>query len=79
MCLGGALGYWMQVEGLDMSRFYREGVDVSGFAVDTVVYASVTVELLCGMWVLVFVATVLLSVIPGRQISRIAVAEVLRG
>ena len=79
VCLGGALGYWMQVEGLDMSRFYREGVDVSGFAVDTVVYARVTVELLCGMWALVFVATVLLSLIPGRQISRIAVAEVLRG
>ena len=77
--LGGALGYWMQVEGLDISRFYGEGVDVSGFAVDTIVHAKVTLELLGGMWLLVFAATVLLSFIPGRQISRIAVADVLRG
>lgn len=77
--LGGALSYWMQVEGLDLSRFYSEGVDVSGFAVDTLVYADVTLELLASMWLLVFFATVVLSLIPGRQISRIAVADVLRG
>lgn len=76
--IGGGLGLWMQTEGLDMSRFYGEDIDVSGFALDTVVYADVTVELLLSMWLLVFSATVLLSLIPGRQISRIAVADVLR-
>ena len=79
VALGGALGYWMQIEGLDMSRFYSSGVDVSGFAIDTIVYADVTFDLLASMWLLVFVATVLLSLIPGRQISRIPVADVLRG
>ena len=76
--LGGGLGWWMQAEGLDISRFYGEDIDVSGFALDTMVYADVTVELLLSMWLLVFSATVLLSLIPGRQISRIAVADVLR-
>ncbi len=76
--LGGGLGYWMQAEGLDISRFYGDDLDVSGFALDTMVYADVTVELLVSMWLLVFAATVLLSLIPGRQISRIAVADVLR-
>ena len=42
------------------------------------VYADVTAELLVSMWLLVFAATVLLSLVPGRQISRIAVADVLR-
>ena len=77
--LGGTLGYWMEREGLDISRFYGEGVDVSGFAIDTIVYADVTFELISFMWLLVFGATVLLSLIPCRQIGRIAVADVLRG
>ena len=76
--LGGGLGYWMQAAGLDISRFYGEDIDVSGFALDTMVHADVTVELLLSMWLLVFAATVLLSLIPGRQISRIPVADVLR-
>lgn len=76
--LGGGLGWWMQAEGLDISRFYGEDIDVSGFALDTMVYADVTFELLVSMWLLVFAATVLLSLVPGRQISRIAVADVLR-
>ena len=76
--LGGGFGYWMQAEGLDISRFYGDDIDVSGFALDTMVHADVTVELLLSMWLLVFAATVLLSLIPGRQISRIAVADVLR-
>ena len=76
--LGGGLGCWMQAEGLDISRFYGEDIDVSGFALDTMVYADVTAELLVSMWLLVFAATVLLSLVPGRQISRIAVADVLR-
>ena len=76
--LGGGLGWWMQAEGLDISRFYGEDIDVSGFALDTMVYADVTVELLVSMWLLVFAATVLLSLVPGRQISRIPVADVLR-
>ena len=76
--LGGGLGYWMQAEGLDISRFYGDDIDVSGFALDTMVHADVTIELLVSMWLLVFAATVFLSLIPGRQISRIAVADVLR-
>ena len=78
VALGGGLGWWMQTEGFDISRFYGDDIDVSGFALDTMVYADVTAELLASMWLLVFSATVLLSLIPGRQISRIAVADVLR-
>ena len=77
--VGGALGYWMQEEGLDISRFYGEGVEVSGFAIDTIVYADVTFELMATMWLLVFFATLLISLVPGRQIGRIPVADVLRG
>ena len=79
VALGGGLGYWMQLEGLDISRFYGEGVDVSGFAIDTIVYAEVRFELMASMWLLVFGATVVMSLIPGRGIGRIAVADVLRG
>lgn len=75
---GGALSYWMKMEGLDMSRFIKEGVDVSGFSVNSVIYADVTVNLLVSLWLLVFFSTAMLSLIPGRHISRISVQDVLR-
>ena len=76
--IGGSLGYWMEIRGLDLTQLYKDGVDVSGFAIDTTVYADVTWDLMLNLWALVFVATVLLGLIPMRQISRIPIADALR-
>ena len=78
LLVGGLLGYWMQVEGLDMKSFYDEGVTISGVALDSLVYARVTPGLLAGVGLLVFSATLLTSLVSVRQVDRIAVGDVLR-
>ena len=76
--LGGGMGYWLEQRGFDIAFIYREGVDVSGFSIDTVVHADVTPGLLLVMWILVVGTTLLLSLIPMRRLGRIAIADVLR-
>lgn len=75
---GGLLAYWCEVSGLDISKLYEEGVTVSGMALDSFIYAYVSWELLVGLSTLIFVSTMLTSLITVRRISAIHVADVLR-
>jgi putative ABC transport system permease protein len=77
--IGGALSYLGQVKGIDISAMYGEGLSVSGFAIDSVVYARLTPELLLVMGLIVFGATLLISLYPMGQIRKIHVANILRG
>lgn len=78
LLIGGLAGYVMQVHGLDIRSFYKSGVSVSGFAIDTVVHAQVRLRTLATLGVTVVLATVLISLIPLRSIARIHVAEAIR-
>jgi len=78
LAIGGSAAYAMQVYGFDLSVFYEEGVSVSGFAIDTRVYAKLTSGLLVWLGSLVFAATVLISLVPMRHIARIGITDVLR-
>jgi ABC-type lipoprotein release transport system permease subunit len=75
---GGLLGYYFEVYGLDISKLYGEGLTVSGVAIDSQIYGKVTAELLVVLGVVVVTATILVSLISMRRISRISVATVLR-
>lgn len=76
--IGGALAYWVQVQGIDMSSFFAEEMNVAGFAFDPIVRAKLRGEMLASVGGLVLGATVLLSLIPMTRIRRIELAAVLR-
>ena len=78
LLIGGLLGYWMQVEGLDLKQFYEGGMTVAGMAMDGMIYAQVTAELLAGVGLLVFCATLLTSLVSIRRVDQIPVGDVLR-
>ncbi|MBU1742695.1 MAG: ABC transporter permease [Proteobacteria bacterium] len=73
---GGALA--LQIWGLDLSAMYREGMEVSGFAVSLKIRAKVTPGLILSTTGLVFAATLVLSLIPMRRLGRLAVVDELR-
>jgi ABC-type lipoprotein release transport system permease subunit len=78
VALGASVAGAVQVYGLDLSRFYRAGLTVSGFAVSTVIHAKVTARALGVLAALVLAATVLLGLFPMRRAGRVPVADALR-
>lgn len=78
LLLGGGASVAAQIWGLDLSALYGDGLSVSGFAFSTEMHALVTREVFVGSTSLVFVATVLLSVFPMRQIGRKSIVDSLR-
>jgi ABC-type lipoprotein release transport system permease subunit len=78
LVLGGAVAGLVQVYGLDLTRFYREGLTISGLAVSTTLHARVTARALALLGGAVFLATLLLGVWPMRRAGRVAIADVLR-
>ena len=78
LLLGGAFAGLVQVYGLDLTRFYREGLTISGLAVSTTLHARVTARALALLGGGVFLATLLLGVWPMRRAGRVAIADVLR-
>ncbi|MBW1809237.1 MAG: ABC transporter permease [Deltaproteobacteria bacterium] len=77
--IGGVLAYLTQIYGIDMSGLMDESTSVSGFAFDTMLHAKLTSELLLVMGLIVFCATLFISLYPMGRIKRIHVADVLRG
>jgi ABC-type lipoprotein release transport system permease subunit len=81
-CLGllvGGLGAWaVQVWGIDLQSLYQEGITISGFALSTELRARLTSGLLMSSTGLVFGATMLLSLVPVRRVTRISIVEQLR-
>ncbi len=78
LVLGGLGGYALQVNGLDLSKLYPEGITVSGMAFDMVIHAKVEISTLALVGGLVFGATILLCLYPMGRIKKIPVAEVIR-
>jgi ABC-type lipoprotein release transport system permease subunit len=78
LLVGGSAGYLLELYGLDLSVFMAEGVSVSGFAIDTRVFADVSPSLLFALGGAVLAAVVLTSSFAVRHVSRIPIATVLR-
>ena len=78
LLLGGSGAYFVQIYGWDISSFLKEGISVSGFAISTDMHAKVTASLLMWLGGIVFGATMLLSLIPMRRATHVAIADVLR-
>jgi putative ABC transport system permease protein len=76
--IGGLTAGAMQKWGLDLSFLLPEGVTVSGLAISTKIHAKLSAALLLWVTGLVSAATVLLSFVPMRRVSKIRVADVLR-
>ena len=76
--LGGGYTYYLQKTGVDMGQFMEEGMSVSGFSFDTIVYAQLNASLVLTLGALIVTAVVLTSIIAVRRISSISVATVLR-
>lgn len=78
LVVGGTGAGLVQVYGLDLTRFYHQGLTISGLAVSTTLHARVTARSLGLLGGTVFVATVLLGLWPMRRAARVPVADLLR-
>jgi ABC-type lipoprotein release transport system permease subunit len=78
IALGGASALAMEIWGLDMSSLMPKGVTISSFAVSTTIHARLTLPILYWVGGIVLGATLLLSFIPMRRITRVRMAETLR-
>jgi putative ABC transport system permease protein len=78
IAIGGGAALAVQVHGWDLSFLFPEGLSVSGFAVSPRVHALVRPSLLANLAALVFVATLVLALLPLRRALRIPIAETLR-
>jgi ABC-type lipoprotein release transport system permease subunit len=77
--LVGGLGAWaVQVWGLDLRALTSAELDVSGFAFDPILRAQVTPRLLLFTAGVVWLATLVLSLIPMRRLGRLSLIDELR-
>ncbi len=78
LLLGGGIGYYYQVHGLDFSKLLQQGVSISGLAMETKMHARVTAPILIWCGALVYFATLFLTLIPMRRAARTPFADILR-
>ena len=78
LLVGGLAAWAAQVWGIDLSSLLEEGFTISGFAVSAKMHARVTTGLLLGTAGLVFGATLILSLIPMRRVTRLSIVDQLR-
>jgi putative ABC transport system permease protein len=78
LILGGLVSYHFQVNGLDLSQFLEEGINISGLAMDTKIHAKITASILFNSGILVYFATLLLSFIPMRRAANTPFVDIMR-
>jgi putative ABC transport system permease protein len=78
LTLGGAAALALQIWGLDLAFLMPKGVTISGFAISTTVHALVTPPVFFWTGGIVLGATLLLSFLTMRRITRVRLAETLR-
>lgn len=76
---GFGVTYPLTKSGIDISAMYEEGVSISGYAIEPIVYPWLSWELFAWLGGLVFAATMILSLYPMRKAAQIEVADLLRG
>lgn len=78
LLIGGLAAYLVDVWGIDLSSVLQEGIIISGFALTTKLHTKLTPGILLTSVVIVFGATLFLSLIPMRRATRVPMAEMLR-
>ena len=78
LAAGGALAAWARVQGIDLSLFMKEGVNLSGFTYDLILRPHPTPAILLWVGSWVFGATMLLCIYPLRVMGRVQPARWLR-
>jgi len=77
--LGGYLAYYYANEGLDIASFVPdENISIAGVGVDTVIYPLFSIRLLSMLGGVIFLATLILSLIPISRVTRLSIANLLR-
>ena len=76
--LGLACNQYFTVKGFDMTMFTRESVDISGIALDPVLYSDLYTDHLIIIVVLVFLMTILVGIYPAVKAARSVPIEVLK-
>lgn len=78
MLLGGWAAYLVNRYGIDMSSFMGESFNISGFAMTTKLHTKMSAAIILTTSAIVFLATVLLSLIPMRHTTRFSIVDTLR-
>lgn len=78
MTMGSVAAFVLQRRGLDLSAFLPGGITISGFTVSTTIHALLTPPILYWTGGIVFGATLLLSLMPMRRVTRVRIAQTLR-
>lgn len=78
LAAGAAAAGWVQVHGWDLRSLYGEGVSISGLAMSPILHARVTAKDLAGIGLSVFVATLLLALVPVRRAAQVVPTRSLR-
>jgi ABC-type lipoprotein release transport system permease subunit len=76
--LGLVCNHYFTVKGFDMTLFTPESVDISGVALDPIIYSDLYPDHLIIIVVLVFLMTILVGVYPGVKAARSVPVEVLK-
>jgi ABC-type lipoprotein release transport system permease subunit len=76
--LGLACNHYFTVEGVDMTLFTREGIDISGVALDPVLHSNLYPDHLIIITVLVFLMTIVVGIYPAVKAARSVPIEVLK-
>ena len=76
--LGLACNQYFTVKGFDMTLFTREDVDISGVALDPILYSDLYLDHLIITIVLVFLMTILVGIYPAIKAARSVPIEVLK-
>jgi len=78
LLFGGITAYLGHVYGIDMSALMGESVSISGFAVTTKMYTKLSARILFSSTAIVLGATMLLSLITMRHVTRLSIVDILR-
>ena len=65
--------------GIDLRRWMDQGFSVSGFMVDPVLRAKVTLVTVVATSAIVLVATMLFSLLPARRAANVNITDTLAG
>jgi len=76
--LGLACNHYFTIKGFDLTLFTREDFDISGVALDPVLYSDLYPEHLIIIVVLVFLMTILVGIYPAVKAARSVPIEVLK-
>jgi len=76
--LGLACNHYFAIKGFDLTLFTREDIDISGVALDPVIYSDLYPEHLIIILVLVFLMTIMVGIYPAIKAARSVPIEVLK-